>query len=96
MQGWLITGIIGICSLIIGVYIWVATHISNRKRHPNAEELVYQRNCELRSKGIEDCIEIEIKNIHAKIEEHHSFNKSQFSEIKELIKNGYRNRKNQS
>ncbi len=30
---------------IVGVYVWVASHIANRKRHPNADTIVYQDTC---------------------------------------------------
>ena len=30
---------------IIGVYIWVSSHIANRRRHPDAEKVVYRDFC---------------------------------------------------
>ncbi len=31
---------------IIGVYVWVSCHIANRKRHPDADSIVYQDTCD--------------------------------------------------
>ena len=31
---------------IVGVYVWVASHIANRKRHPDADSIVYQDTCD--------------------------------------------------
>lgn len=49
--------IIGVFGAIIGVYIWVAKHISNSKKHPCSEKLVYKDVCESERKRIDDCIE---------------------------------------
>ena len=37
--------VIGVAILICGVYVWVATHIASRKRHPDADKIVYIDYC---------------------------------------------------
>lgn len=83
MDGWTIVGLIAIFGTIIGVYVWVSAHISNRNRHPSANSIVYSDTCEARR----DCIENSVKHLEKKVNEHHEYNKERFEEIKELIRN---------
>ncbi len=39
---------------IIGVYIWVSSHIANRKRHPNAEKVVYMDRFQESQKRVDE------------------------------------------
>lgn len=102
----MIAALIGIFGAIIGVYawvgkhqLWVSKHTSDNDIHPSKKDIVFKDVCEVERKGINDCIEGEvrlfnekIKSINEKIDTHHSFNKSQFTEIKNLIRN--KNKKN--
>ena len=69
--------IIGVFGAIIGVYIWVAKHISNSKKHPCGEKLVYKDVCEANR----DCIEGSIESLKELIN-------TKFAHIEELIKSG--------
>lgn len=41
----LVSVILGVALLICGVYVWVASHIANRKRHPDADKIIYMDYC---------------------------------------------------
>lgn len=75
----LIYVIIGVFGAIIGVYVWVAKHISNSKKHPCKDDIVFEDVCEERGKRneaehnrLDDCIEAAIERSneqHAELKE---------------------------
>lgn len=42
-----------ICGAIVGLFGWFAKHISNTKKHPSSEDLVYNDVCVERAKANE-------------------------------------------
>lgn len=45
---------LGIATLICGVYVWVAAHTANRQRHPNAETVIYKDFCKSTQKRFDE------------------------------------------
>jgi hypothetical protein len=88
---------LGIGTLIIGVYVWVAKHIANSKKHPCKDDIVFENVCAERGKANEAAHEFLKKWIEAAIiksDKQHielkSDMKAGFMEIKTLIKNNRR------
>lgn len=91
----LIIAVIGIFGAIIGVYVWVARHISARKKHPCIDDIVFEKTCEERSKANIQAHEHLKEGITMAIarsdEQHVALKKDMwrgFDEVKELIRNG--------
>lgn len=82
---WVIGIISGVFMTLAG---WVAKHITNSKKHPCKDDIVFRDVCDERSKRLEDCIEGTIERSEAKYQELKSDMQAGFSEIKDLIKNG--------
>lgn len=69
----------GLIALIAGVYGWLLKHLSNSKKHPCGDNLVYKDVCEANR----DCIEAKIDGLQKVIE-------TRFDGLENLIKNGGR------
>ncbi len=87
-------GVIG--TLIIGVYVWVGKHISNSRKHPPSDKVVFKDVCEAREKTNEaaheylgEKIETAIKRSDEQHQELKTDMRAGFTEIKTLIKNGH-------
>lgn len=83
---------VGIGTAILGVYVWVGKHISNSKKHPCKDDIVYGDVCTERGKANEQAhlhLKEGIDNAIARSNEQHdelkADMKSGFSEIKTLI-----------
>lgn len=72
---------------IVGIYGWFLKHISASRRHPCADNIVFQDVCDAEKKRLEDCIEGEVKRSEQRHTELRQDMKDGFAEIKELIKN---------
>lgn len=77
--------LVGLVGLIAGVYGWLLKHLSNSKKHPCADKLVYQDLCGERSKRLEDCIEAEVRASKERYETLAKKVDDGFKEIKGLI-----------
>ena len=88
----LIFMVIGIFGSIIGVYVFVFKHLANAKKHPCKDDIVFRDVCDERSKRLEDCIEGAVKAAEGKYSELKKDMKSEFKEVKELIRNNGRGR----
>jgi len=80
--------VLGVFAAIIGCYLWMAKHITNSKKHPCKEDIVYRDVCEAERGRIEDCVESELKNVNRRLDEQRSDMKDGFSRLESLIKNG--------
>lgn len=68
--------LIAIFTMISGVYIWLLKHLSNSKKHPNSDNLVFRDVCEANR----DCLEIKIDGLKELIEQ-------RFDNLEKLVKN---------
>jgi len=68
--------LIGIFGLIAGIYGWLIKHLSNHKKHPCSDDIVYKDVCQAQR----DCIETSVKDLK-------EYSKERFDRIEELIKN---------
>lgn len=71
----------GVGVAILGVYVWVSCHIANRKRHPNAESIVYEDFCKESQKRIDDRHDASEK----RADERHKDLKEDIGELKNLV-----------
>lgn len=69
--------LIAIFAAICGTYAWLLKHLSNSRKHPSSDNLVYKDVCEANR----DCIETKIDGLGKIIEQ-------RFDHIEEIIKNG--------
>ena len=69
--------LIAIFAAIGGTYAWLLKHLSNSKKHPCCDNLVYKDVCEANR----DCIETKIDGLGQLIDQ-------RFDHVEELIKNG--------
>ena len=88
MNGWTIAGLIGLFGIMVTVILWVVS------RTPNKNKVVYTDTCKQTQisaatdrKRIEDCLEQSITHLEEKVDDHHNFNKSEFKEIKDILRN---------
>ncbi len=86
---------IAIGSVILGVYIWVGKHISNSKKHPCKDDIVFEDVCTERGKANKEAHEYLKEGITAAIarsdEQHKELKndmKAGFDRLETLIKNG--------
>lgn len=79
----LIGAIIAIFGAIIGVYTALNKHTSNPKKHVCSDDVVFRDVCDVRHKGLEDCIEAKLETLETKIDEG-------FKRVEGLIKNAQR------
>ncbi len=63
---------------VVGVYVWVASHIANRRRHPDADSVVYKDTC---------------TEVQKKIDEREIRATKRHDELKALIINNGKNRR---
>ena len=77
---------------IFTLYRWVSAHISERKKHPCADDIVYKDVCTEKHKGFEECVEGEILNLTKNFDDFKETTKDNFDEVKRLIRqrNGLR------
>lgn len=68
--------LIAIFGAISGVFGWLLKHLSNSKKHPCSDSLVYKDVC----KANRDCIEEKIDGLQKVIE-------TRFDNLEELVKN---------
>lgn len=80
--------LLALTALIAGVYGWLIKHLSNSKKHPCADNLVYRDTCEQTVKRLEDCIEGQVKLETMRYEALTKRVDEGFADLKELIKNG--------
>ena len=73
---------------VIGVYIWVSCHIANRRRHPDAESIIYKNFCQEAQKRMDDRHNASEK----RADERHGELKEQIVELKALIINNGRSK----
>lgn len=83
----LIVAILGIFGAIIGVYVWVAKHIAQKKKHPCSDDLVFRDVCEERSGNLNDCIEGAERRTEERFKEVKEDMRRGFDEVKTLIRN---------
>lgn len=69
--------LIAIFAAIGGTYAWLLKHLSNSRKHPSGDKLVYKDVCEANR----DCIETKIDGLSQLIEQ-------RFDHIEEIMKNG--------
>lgn len=75
-------------AIIIGCMATVAKHILNDTKHPDKKEFMPRNECDVRHKGLEDCVEGKITALHDKVDIFREDVKSEFADIKTLIRNG--------
>lgn len=81
--------IFGIVTVAIaGVYGWLLKHLSNTKKHPCKDDIVFKDVCESERKRLDDCIETVVKRSDERHKELKEDMKAEFAEVKELIRNG--------
>lgn len=73
---------------IITCLATVAKHIINSDKHPDKKELVSRNECDIKHKGLEDCIESKITALHDKVDTFREDVRISFENVKDLIKNG--------
>ena len=83
---------LGMTAIVCGVYVWVAAHIANRKKQPNAERVVYVDSC----KESRQTITQKQEDAEKRIDERHTTSEIRANEthkeLKDLIvANGKRN-----
>lgn len=76
---------VGIGTMIIGVYVWVAKHISNTRKHPCKDNIVFRDVCEERGKANEQAHE----HLKEGIENAIKRSDEQHVELKSDMKNGF-------
>jgi hypothetical protein len=86
MNDWRIIGII--VAVIMAIAGWVAKHITNSKKHPCKDDIVFQDVCDERSKRLDDCIETSIEHQKEQYQLLREDVNSRFDRIEDLIKNG--------
>lgn len=69
--------VVAVIALFTGIYGWFLKHLSNPKKHPCADDIVFEKNCEARR----DCIETSVKDLK-------EYSKERFDRIESLIKDG--------
>lgn len=67
---------------LVALFGWLAKHISNSRKHPCADKLVYSDVCEQVQRRLEDCIEGEVRR---STERYEALDKS-LDEVKQLIR----------
>jgi tRNA A37 threonylcarbamoyltransferase TsaD len=65
--------------LVAGAIIAVIKHVSNEKKHPDTEKIVYKDVCNAEMQGLQDCFEAKLNNVVADISEIKT-------DVKELLK----------
>ena len=73
-------------AIIIGCIVSIAKHISNSDKHPNKQSIVFKDVCETKHQGLTNCIEGKINSLDDKFETFREDVKSEFAEVKELIR----------
>ena len=66
--------LLGITTMIVGVYGWLLKHLSNSKKHPCSDKLVYRDTCQANR----DCIEMKIDGLKELLE-------NRFDNLEKLI-----------
>lgn len=64
-----------VSAVIAGIYGWLLKHLSNAKKHPYADKIVYKDVCQAHR----DCIETSVKDLK-------DYTKERFDRIEELLK----------
>ena len=82
MTDWRIVG--PFIAAMIGLFGWLAKHISNTKKHPCKDDVVFKDVCDAKQNGLEN----EIKNLSNRVTDLRIDMKDGFCELKTLIKNG--------
>ncbi len=67
---------------IIGVYVWVSCHIANRRRHPDAEKVIYEDFCSKSQEGIAQ----RHKDTEKRIDDRHKVSEDRADERHEELK----------
>ncbi len=73
-------------TVIVGVCGWVAKHITNSKKHPCKDDIVFKDVCDETQRRLEDCVESEAKLCQQRYESLTKQVDSGFAEVKQLIK----------
>lgn len=73
--------IIAIFAPILGIFGWLLKHMSNPKKHPCSDDIVYKEVCEAKR----DCIEAKIDGLQKVIE-------TRFDSLEDLLKKGGKKR----
>ena len=74
-------------AIIIGCMATIAKHIINLDKHPQRQDIVFKDVCETKHQGLTNCIEGKITALDDKFETFREDIKSDFTEVKELIRN---------
>ena len=74
-------------AIIIGCMAVVAKHIMNDEKHPDKKELMPRSECDVRHKGLEDCVESKITALHDKVDTFREDVRTGFEDVKDLIRN---------
>lgn len=75
---------------LVALFGWLAKHISNTKKHPCKDDIVFQDVCDERSRRLQDCIENEVTVSKERYETLAKKVDDGFREVKELIRNNGR------
>lgn len=88
MDGRLLIAIcFGMATLIVGVYVFMVKHLSNSRRHANADHLVFKETCKSDMKGLRDCVEVELEYLKKGQQGLRDDMNTGFGDLKDLIKN---------
>jgi hypothetical protein len=86
MTGTLITG--ALITMALAFAGCLGKHLINSQKHPCKKDIVFKEVCQSDMKGLEDCVESEIKNLNNRITELKQDVKDGFAGLQNLIKNG--------
>jgi len=75
---------------LVALFGWLAKHISNTKKHPCKDDIVFGDVCDERSRRLQDCIENEVKVSKERYETLAKKVDDGFRDVKELIRNNGR------
>lgn len=76
---------------ILGVYAWLLKHLSNSKKHPCKDDIVFRDVCDEKVKRIDDCVETQAKLSAERYETLTKKVDDGFDELKRLVRaNGNR------
>ena len=70
---------------IIGAIGAVIKHISNERKHPDIDKIIFKDVCVEKMKGQEDCVEAEIKGLKENVDKLEKTTSAGFLEIRNLI-----------
>ena len=75
----------GMATVVGGLSAWLFRHITNGKKHPDADAIVYRDVCEQVQKRIENTVNLEIAAMRQQIQNLDEKLEDRFAELKRLI-----------